>query len=157
MRRVWERRRVHDGDAPLKGGSSQARAEAEARVRNNPLSRSALKQLYIAELRAGDLERARATAERWSAKDPLDAQALTARADVAAQRGDRALAIRILGSVVNMRPDDHKAQWRLARLLRWQGRPENGCRYSLPFTLEGSRVRIATVDVSLRSRLVPVN
>jgi hypothetical protein len=56
---------------------------------------------------------------------------LTARADLAAQRGQRDLAIRILGSVVDVRPGDYKAQWRLARLHRWAGNPARGCRHSL--------------------------
>jgi tetratricopeptide (TPR) repeat protein len=131
MRKIWEpSARIQVGDQPLKGGSHEARASALAAVQANPLSRDALKQLYIADLLAGNLQQARETAERWSLKDPLDPDALTARADVAAQLGDNALAIRILGSVVDMRPDDHKAQWRLARLHRWQGQPRLGCRYS---------------------------
>jgi hypothetical protein len=77
------------------------------------------------------VDRAGEVAESWSAKDPLDPDALTARADVAAARGDRDLSIRILGSVVDVRPGDHKAQWRLARLHRWAGRPEQGCRHSM--------------------------
>ena len=80
---------------------------------------------------AEDLESATRAAERWSEKDPLDVDALTARADLAAQRGERELAIRILGSVVDVRPGDYKAQWRLARLHRWAGHPERGCRHSL--------------------------
>jgi hypothetical protein len=60
----------------------------------------------------------------------LDPEALTARADLAARSGDRDLAIRILGSVVDVRPGDVAAQRRLARLHRWQGRPEMGCRFS---------------------------
>jgi hypothetical protein len=90
-----------------------------------------VKKLYTLELLAGHLDQASAVAERWSTKDPLDPDALTARADIAAARGERDLAIRILGSVVDVRPGDHKAQWRLARLHRWAGRAELGCRNSL--------------------------
>ena len=57
--------------------------------------------------------------------------ALTARADLAARNGDRDGAIRILGSVVDVRPDDIASQKRLARLHRWAGRPALGCRHSL--------------------------
>jgi tetratricopeptide (TPR) repeat protein len=80
---------------------------------------------------SGDLRRAAELAEHWSDKDPLDPEALTARADLAAQHGDRNLAIRILGSVVDVRPGDVKAQKRLARLHRWAGRPAVGCRHAV--------------------------
>lgn len=132
MRRVWDR--VGRIDVPprfLEVTSPSRRATLESRVHARELSRSALKDLYVADFLAGDLERATDSAERWSEKDPLDPDALTARADLAAQRGNRELAIRILGSVVDVRPGDYKAQWRLARLHRWAGAPERGCRHSL--------------------------
>jgi hypothetical protein len=88
-------------------------------------------RLFTLYMLAGRLDDASRIAEGWSAKDPLDPDALTARADVAAARGERDLAIRILGSVVDVRPGDHKAQWRLARLHRWAGRAALGCRHSL--------------------------
>src|SRR5204862_3583787 len=93
--------------------------------------RDSVRRLYSLYFLSGDVDRAGEVAERWSAKDPLDPDALTARADVAAARGDRDLAIRILGSVVDVRPGDYKAQWRLARLNRWAGRAELGCRFSM--------------------------
>jgi tetratricopeptide (TPR) repeat protein len=132
MRRVWDRSaRIHPGDQPLKGGSPEAVARAQASVEQNPQSRAARKELYVAQFLAGRLAEAQATAERWSEQDPLDPDALTARADVAAQRGDRKLAMRLLDSVIDVRPDDYKAQWRLARLHRWRGQALQGCRYSL--------------------------
>jgi hypothetical protein len=132
MRRVWERvGQVEVPAALLPLASPARRQELEQRVRDAAESRDALRKLYVAELLGGDLAAAARSAERWSAKDPLDVDALTARADLAAQRGERDLAIRILGSVVDVRPGDYKAQWRLARLHRWAGRPERGCRHSL--------------------------
>lgn len=132
MRRVWDRvGAIHAPPALLELASPSRRATLEARVHDQEQSREALKGLYVVDFLAGDLERARDAAERWSLKDPLDVDALTARADLAAQRGQRDLAIRILGSVVDVRPGDHKAQWRLARLHRWAGRAERGCRHSL--------------------------
>jgi tetratricopeptide (TPR) repeat protein len=132
MRRVWARVARIDAPAGLLSAATPARREAlELRVQENTDSRDALRSLYIAEFLDGDLEAAARSAERWSAKDPLDVEALTARADLAAQRGDRERAIRILGSVIDVRPGDYKAQWRLARLHRWAGRPEQGCRHSL--------------------------
>jgi tetratricopeptide (TPR) repeat protein len=131
MRKVWDRvGTIASGNETPKGGSFEELSQRRERFENNPLSREALKELYAATMLSGDVERASELAERWSEKDPMDPDALTARADVAAQRGDRDLAIRILGSVVDVRPHDHQAQFRLARLFRWAGAPERGCRHS---------------------------
>jgi hypothetical protein len=132
MRRVWDR--VARIDAPprtLLAASPERRAKLELRLNGNPDSRDALHSLYVLDFLAGDLDNAAREAEHWSDKDPLDVDALTARADLAAQRGKRDEAIRILGSVVDVRPGDYKAQWRLARLHRWAGNPARGCRHSL--------------------------
>ena len=132
MRRVFERVGViQAGTSAPKAASSDKIAAAERKRQDNPESRNALMDLYKLLSLAGDLERANALAERWSSKDPLDPEALTARADLAARSGDRDLAIRILGSVVDVRPGDFKSQWRLARLHRWAGAPELGCRFSM--------------------------
>lgn len=129
MRKIWERtaKIVTPVDQPAV--TTEAILAAE-RAAQGDIARAPLKKLYALYYRSGDVERAGLVAERWSAKDPLDPDALTARADIAAARGDRDLAIRILGSVVDVRPGDHKAQWRLARLHRWAGRAELGCRHS---------------------------
>jgi tetratricopeptide (TPR) repeat protein len=131
MRKVWDRAGSVDASSVTPSDvDAGAIAEAE-RAAEGDLHRDALSRLYELYFRAGRLDDASQVAERWSAKDPLDAGALTARADVAAARGERDLAIRILGSVVDVRPGDHKAQWRLARLHRWAGNPKLGCRHSL--------------------------
>jgi Mg-chelatase subunit ChlD/tetratricopeptide (TPR) repeat protein len=132
MRRVYDRiGSIDTPPRPLELVTQSRRAQLEARASSRELSRTALKDLYVVDFLAGDLERAADEADRWSEKDPLDPDALTARADLAAQRGQRELAIRILGSVVDVRPGDYKAQWRLARLHRWAGDPARGCRHSL--------------------------
>ncbi len=132
MRRVWERKGeiVSGRTVPLAASVAKI-AEAERAVTEQPNKRGAVRKLYVLYLLAGDLARAGELAERWSEKEPLDAEALTARADLAAERGDRELAIRILGSVVDVRPGDVKAQERLARLHRWAGRPDLGCRHAI--------------------------
>ncbi len=132
MRRIWERH----GKIVASGDGTPAISRAELNRRrlrfdDNPLSRDALKQLYAGYLLAGDLSSADDLVRRWTEKDPLDPDALTAKADLAAQRGDRDLAIRILGSVVDVRPGDQAARFRLARALRWSGQARLGCRYAL--------------------------
>jgi len=132
MRRIWERvGKIEAPPAELTAATEQRRQSLVRLVEEQSESRTALRNLYVASFLAGDLDAAGRAAERWAAKDPLDVEALTARADVAAQRGDRELSIRMLGSVVDMNPADYKAQWRLARLHRWAGQPERGCRHAL--------------------------
>ena len=132
MRRVWDRiARIEAPAGTLVAASPDRRRKLELRLNGNPDSRDALRSLYVFDFLAGDLDNATREAEHWSDKDPLDVDALTARADLAAQRGQRDVAIRILGSVVDVRPGDYKAQWRLARLHRWAGNPARGCRHSL--------------------------
>lgn len=132
MRRVWDRiARIESPAGTLLAASPDRRQKLELRLNGNPDSRDALRSLYVFDFLAGDLDNASREAEHWSDKDPLDVDALTARADLAAQRGSRDAAIRILGSVVDVRPGDYKAQWRLARLHRWAGNPARGCRHSL--------------------------
>lgn len=132
MRRIFERKGViSEGRVIPKLATASAIAAAERDVQSNANRRESVKKLFTLFAIAGDLEQSRSVAERWSEKEPLDAEALTARADVAARSGDRDLAIRILGSVVDVRPDDIASQKRLARLERWAGRAADGCRHSL--------------------------
>ncbi|MBK7580416.1 MAG: FecR domain-containing protein [Myxococcales bacterium] len=132
MRRIWERKgSVLEGRVTAKAATPSAIGLAERDVQANTNHRGALRKLFTLYAIAGDMEQARSLSERWSEKEPLDPEALTARADVAARAGDRENAIRILGSVVDVRPDDIASQKRLARLHRWAGRPAVGCRHSL--------------------------
>jgi hypothetical protein len=132
MRKIWERMgSVNTAQLVPPKASAQQLGELEARVRGDENRREAVKQLYVLRLLAGQLDGARETAERWSSRDALDPDALVARADVAASSGQRELAIRILGSVVDVRPGDVPSQQRLARLHRWAGRGAVGCRHSL--------------------------
>jgi hypothetical protein len=129
MRRIWQRtgQVVSDRFTP-KFATFTELARVEGLHRNDPNRREHVKRLYALSTVTGDLARARSLAETWSSKEPLDPEALTARADLAAQAGDRSLAIRILGSVLDVRPYDGKARERLARLQRWSGQPLLACR-----------------------------
>jgi hypothetical protein len=134
MRRIWERSGEVfpvSGPLPKSLGLEEANARAQAEYDANPNRRDAVKKLFTALLRAGLIERAEPLAERWAEKEPLDAEALTARADVLATRGERARAIRVLGSVLDAKPGDVASAKRLARLERWAGRPGLGCRFSV--------------------------
>jgi tetratricopeptide (TPR) repeat protein len=132
MRRVWERKgEVVVGKTTPTAVTFDKIAKAERELEQKPDQRLATKQLFDLYFRAADFSKAAALAERWSERDPLDVEALIARADLAARKGDRARALRILGSVVDVRPSDFGAQQRLSRLHRWQGNSAESCRFSL--------------------------
>ena len=129
MRRIWERvgAVVVDRLEPRAAGRTSI-ASLEARLSTDENRRDLVKRLYTLHMLADDVDAAADAAERWAGKAPLDPEALRARADVAARRGDRDGAIRMLGSVVEVRPEDVKAQGRLARLWRWAAQPALACR-----------------------------
>ena len=103
MRRVWERMGSVLPSQLVPAAANAAKlAEAEQAVRDNENRRESVKKLFSLSLLAGQLDRARDVADRWSTRDALDADALMARADVAASSGNRDDAIRILGSVVDV-------------------------------------------------------
>jgi Mg-chelatase subunit ChlD len=165
MRRTFERtgQVFVDRFAP-RAASSTAIATAELEVERDENRREAVKKLFSLLLRAGDIDRAARVSRRWSEKEPLDPDAITARADVLAASGNRSEAIRVLAGVVDVRPGDVSAQKRLARLHRWAGEPELGCRYSVAIaefrasdaTLLGDAVRCAraTGDGALAEELL---
>jgi tetratricopeptide (TPR) repeat protein len=132
MRRIWERKgQISTQSLIPRAASITAVADAERALAAEPDRRSALKKAYSLYAASADLGRAASLVERWVNKEPLDPDALTARADLAARRGDRELAVRMLGSVVDVRPDDVAGQKRLARLYRWSGRVDLGCRHAM--------------------------
>ena len=132
MRRVWDRHGSVVTARLIPNHASDRKIEAAIEAfESNENSRGAVKKLYSLYAVSGDIVRARGIAEFWSRKDPLDPAALTALADLAAGEGDRGRAIRLLGSVIDVRPDDIASQKRLARLHRWAGRQEQACRHSV--------------------------
>jgi tetratricopeptide (TPR) repeat protein len=131
MRKVWKRIGAVEERALPKAATAAALSQAEREYDDNPNRRESLRKLYTALMLAGDVERAGNLSERWTEREPLDPGAITARADVAARRGNREAAMRILGGVVDVRPSDIAAQKRLARLYRWLGANARGCRHSV--------------------------
>ena len=132
MRKIYERQSTIHTERliPLVAAADKI-ADAERELAANDNRRGALKKLYTLLALAGEVDKASTLVERWSEKEALDPEALTARADLAARRGQRDEAIRILGSVVDVRPGDINSQKRLARLHRWAGRSAVGCRHAI--------------------------
>jgi hypothetical protein len=96
-------------------------------------------------------------AERWLEKEPLDPEAITAVADVEARRGHRDAAIRMLGSVLDVRPGDTASHKRLARLERWAGHADLACRHSIAIA-EGKSQDLGLVADAVRcARAIGLN
>ena len=134
MRRVWERKGSFATERVPVDANLRTLTKAEDDFDRNPERRQLLKGLLALYTRRGELDHSDTLVERWIDKEPLDADALTARADAAMRRGLRDDAIRLLGSVIDVRPDDVKAQQRLARLYRWSGEREVACRFMIALT-----------------------
>lgn len=128
MRRIFVRQaQVFPGRTQVSGVDAAAITEARVEMEANPNRRAAVQELFTLYARSGRVEEAARLADLWADKEALDPEALTARAEVAAARGDREGAIRMLGSVIDVRPDSVSAQRRLARLHTWAGRPQDAC------------------------------
>ena len=130
MRKVWERTGVVVTGrlVPVKA-SSEAIAEAERALEQNGDRRDAVKSLFGLYAQAGDVASADALAERWAKRDALDPDALVARADVAARKGERERAVRILEGVLDVRNGDAATYRRLGELHAFAGRNEDACRH----------------------------
>jgi hypothetical protein len=132
MRRVWDRKGQVTGDvAGVHAQDLRAIDAAEKAASQNPDNRSKTADLYRAYAFAGRLDRASDVAEKWSGRDPLDPDALLARAEIAARTGNRERAIRILGSIVDVRPADVVAQTRLVDLNASRGNRDLACAHRI--------------------------
>ncbi len=99
MKRVFVRHAtIHEGPAPAIAQTKVA--QARAAVQAAPDERGKHKDLARVLALAGQLDELGEALERWSNRDPLDADVIVARADLAARRGDREGAMRILGGAL---------------------------------------------------------
>lgn len=96
MKRVFVRHATltADGTAPV---AADKLAQARAAVAAAPDERAKHKELAKLLALSGQIEELGETLEKWSARDPLDLDVIAGRSDVAARRGDREGALRILG------------------------------------------------------------
>lgn len=147
MRRIWERHgEVLTERLVPKAADSEALTRAELSLSREPSVRANLKQAFALSSVAGDLARATRLAEQWLLKEPLDPEALTALADVEARRGNRERAVRVMGSVLDVRPGDTASHRRLQRLERWAGRFELACRHAIAIAESKSADRALRVE-----------
>jgi hypothetical protein len=99
MRRVFVRKASIATD-PTPAVSAEKIALARAAVQAAPDERSKHKELTKLLALGGQLDELGETLEKWSTRDPLDADVIVGRSDLAARRGDRETSLRILGGAL---------------------------------------------------------
>jgi DNA-directed RNA polymerase specialized sigma24 family protein/tetratricopeptide (TPR) repeat protein len=129
MRKVWTKEARVATWRPH--GWSAALAAAEQALVASPDSRDRHRKLVQLLARDGDLERAKQVAERWLERDRLDAEALTALADLLARQGEREEALRWLSGIVDLEPDNKELHERLARAYERLGASERACAHRI--------------------------
>jgi hypothetical protein len=99
MKRVWFRKAQLFADgAPAIAGDKVAAARTALQAA--PDERGRHKELARALALSGQLDELSDLLAKWSTRDPLDADAIAARADLTARQGDRESALRILGGAL---------------------------------------------------------
>ena len=99
MRRIFVRKASISTD-PTPAVSADKIALARAAVEAAPDERSKHKELTKLLALGGQLDELGDTLEKWSTRDPLDADVIVGRSDLAARRGDRETSLRILGGAL---------------------------------------------------------
>jgi hypothetical protein len=99
MKKVFVRRATLSADTSPAVAADKV-AQARAGVAAAPDERSKHKELARLLAISGQLDELGDTLEKWSSRDPLDVEVIVGRADVAARKGDRDGALRILGGAL---------------------------------------------------------
>ena len=147
MRKVWTKEARVVTWQPRSWGP--ALAAAEQALRESPDSRDRHRKLVQLLSRNGDLERAQQIAEQWLDRDRLDAEALTALADLLARQGEREEALRWLSGIVDLEPDNKALHERMARAYERLGAIDRACSHRIVLA-ELSPSDFAAVGAALR-------
>ncbi|HVY48362.1 MAG TPA: VIT domain-containing protein, partial [Minicystis sp.] len=131
MKKVFDRKTSFDTIDALAAQSAGKLVAAEAALRAAPDSRDRTVELFALYATSNRLGEAQELTARWAGRDALDPDALLARADLAARQGDRERAVRILGGLVDVRPNDRATQARLADLFDAEGQPARACEHRI--------------------------
>lgn len=100
MKKIWVRRATTSAESapPALGDKLAAARTALAAAPDERSKHRDLARLLAVSGQLGELDDALA---KWSARDPLDADVIVARADLSARRGERDAALRILGGALS--------------------------------------------------------
>jgi hypothetical protein len=138
MRKVFDRKVSFDVSNTFVAQNAAKLLAAESAISASPDSRDKTVDLFAMYSTAGRLGEAQELTAKWSGRDALDPDALTARADLAARQGDRDRAVRILGGLADVRPNDRAVQVRLAELQENAGNLGLACEH-----------RVALADIAM--------
>lgn len=127
MRREWYREASVRADRGVSQADIDVLAQAESAFSQNPDSRDRMKALVRAMLRAGRVDAASSSVNKWLERDPNDVEALVAASDTAARSGDRRAALRMLAGAVDAEPGSKEMRERLALSLERVGRFADAC------------------------------
>lgn len=139
MRKVFDRKASFVAGNNLVSELASTAAEIEAAQKAAPDSRDKTVALFKLLLATGRVGEAQELTARWAERDALDADALFARADLAAMSGDRERAIRILSGIADVRPGDKTMQTRLVTAFTQLGAREVACQ---------QRMSLADIDLT---------
>lgn len=131
MRKVFDRKASFATANTLAAEVASDLRAAEAASKASPDSRDRTIAHYKALVASGRVGEALEVVSRWSQRDALDADAVLARADLAAMNGDRERAVRILSGLADVRPSDKAIQKRLVGAFTQMGVPEVACQHRM--------------------------
>ncbi|MEJ7732357.1 MAG: FecR domain-containing protein [Polyangiaceae bacterium] len=148
MRRVFDRKASFDSINTLAQQAAPRLLVAENALSSTPDSRDKTVELFALYSTSGRIGEAQELTARWSGRDALDPDAITARADLAARQGDRERAIRILGGLTDVRPGDKAPQLRLAEMHEAAGNTALACQHRI------TAAELAPADTKIVSEAV---
>jgi vault protein inter-alpha-trypsin-like protein/VWA domain-containing protein/FecR-like protein len=127
MRREWFRTASIAGPTPP--ASNEKLTAARAALAAAPDDRAKHKELARLLALDGSLGELEEVVARWTSRDPLDADAVAARSDILARRGQRDAALRVLSGVLGMSKalpvkDELALERTLAKDYARAGKPE---------------------------------
>lgn len=148
MRKVFDRKASFDSVNTLASKNASKLLAAENALASSPDSRDKTVALYALFATSGRIGEAQELTAKWAGRDALDPDALTARADLAARTGDRDRAVRILGGLADVRPNDKAIQTRLANLHDAAIAPAFACEHRIALAdLAPSDVKLVAAAV----------
>jgi tetratricopeptide (TPR) repeat protein len=140
MKKVWTRHAALGGYTGVDASITKAIASADDALAKNPDSREKHRALVQALSYAGELDRARDVANRWLERDKLDPQALGYIADLLGRDGQREVALRTLGGLVDLDADRAALHERMINAYERTGRMSQACSH---------RIALVTLDTKV--------